>query len=68
MLNRVDHFVAMVDTLVVEIIKQGIDLGPIVRRQLGLVLVEMFEVSLLSHGRLIDMVIGSDAIIMSNLC
>ena len=43
-LDRVDHLVAMIDALVIQVVEQRINLRPVVRRQIGLILVEMFEV------------------------
>jgi hypothetical protein len=66
-LDGVDHLVAMIDSLVVKIVEQRINLGPVVRSQVSLVLSQVFEVILLGHGRFVDVVIRRNAAVMSNL-
>ncbi len=66
MLNGIHHLISLVDTLVVQVIEQGIDLGPIVRRQIGLILIQVFEVGLLGHRRFVDVIISRDAVVVGN--
>ena len=65
-LALVRHLVAFVVALGVQIIKQLVNLWPIVRRQVGDVLIQMFEVILLHHRRFVDVIIGCDAVVVGD--
>lgn len=61
-LDGIDHLLSLVDALVVEIVEQRIDVGPILRCEIGAVLVQMLEMRLLGHRSLIDVVVGGDTL------
>ena len=66
-LALVDHLVAFVVALGIEIVEQVIHLGIIIRRQVSDVLIKVLEVSLLGHGRLVDVIVSRDAVVVRNL-